>query len=830
VTRIAALAFAVLALLPMRVAHADDAGRDQATPLLLAATVNGIAQDAPLTVLMDEAARLLWIAESDWRRLRLRVPAATARTVDGQRYIALAAVSDAGAAAFEFDAARQAIALTLPAAAFERVAAELRRDSAALRPTTAEVAGYLAYDMYTEVGRSQRAAGGLFDLELSSRWGQLSATQIAAYRDDRSIDGGSGARGQSRRLDTTFTLDLPERLLSLRVGDFVANAGVGTLGADPARMGGIQIASNFAIRPGFLTQPVQTLSGQATLPSVVEVFVNGASAGRQNVPPGPFTIDGIPGVNGYGEVRLLVRDVLGREQVVVTSFFGSTQLLAPGLDDFSLAAGRLRYRYGLDSGDYRDWVGTGYWRRGVTPWLTTSLAAEASRYTANAGAGATVMLPYVATVNLAFNASSSRPVATAFDPVDGNTPRRAGHTLLAGIERRMQTYSLGAQWRYATHDFRTATTAAAERDSATQMRSRRDLVAYASLSAGEYGAFSINYLAQARELGAAFQTGGAIVLSRSRTLAAGYSVALRRYGQVSIGISDTTERVANPSRTRSYYLNYFLALDNQHSVGLASSRNENGQPPESGGMARTKSAHDVHTLIAQRMLPVGEGYGYRVEVSDPWTYRAEGRYATRSATWGLDLSGNRYAHGARASVSGAIGAVEGSVHLSRRIADSFVVVDAGGFSHVRVYLDNNLIGRTDDSGRIMVPSLRSYQPHALRIDPDDVPLAAEIDDTRMDVVPARRSGNVLRFPLRLARGAQLRLLDNAGVAIPAGAVLWLGQRQFPVALDGEVYMLGLDASNEIVVRYGERSCALTVRYAASGDALPHLGNFTCVLR
>lgn len=848
------VAVALFSLCCLTTIYAGDAGAQTqvvrrtdppaTTPMLLAVSLNGANLAFAITVLVSETDRQLWISEGDWRKLRLRVPDGGVCIVDGQRYISWAdlvmtlderpnpgnAPKDTAmpGSGFELDMTTQAIALRIPPSAFESVATGLQRNAGALKPTTSQLAGYLGYDMFVESTRSQRGVGGVFDLELSSPYGQLSATQIAVWRDSRSPGETSSRERQARRLDTTFTLDLPERLTSLRVGDFVTAGGVGTIGAEPARMGGIQLASNFAIRPGFLSQPLQSLSGQSTLPSVVEVFVNGVSTGRQNVPAGPFTIDGIPGVNGYGDVRLLVRDVLGREQVIVSSFFGSTQLLSPGLDEYSISLGRLRYGYGIDNGDYRDWVGGGYWRRGLTPWLTASVSGETSRHASVAGIGVTFVLPYVSTINLAWNASTARSVGAG--TVSSEDARRSGHTLLAGFDRRMKSYSLGAQWRYASQDYRTATSAAAERDTPSQMRTRRDLTAYASVSAGAYGALSLNYLAYTRELGAAFQSGNAVELLRMSTVAAGYSFPLRRFGQISIGASDTSERRTNRQRTRAYYLNYFHPLDTQHSVGLSSSRNESGSPPDGGNSPSGKSVLSAHTLIAQRMLPVGEGFGYRVELSDPWAFRAEGRYAARTATYGIDISGSRHAQGVRAGIAGAIAAVDGSMYFSRKIADSFVVVDAGGFSHVRVYLDNNLVGRTDASGRLMIPSLRSYQAHALKIDPDDVPLAAEIDETRMEVVPARRSGNVLRFPLRLSRGAQFRLLDNTGQPIPAGAVVWLGQRQFPVAFDGEVYMLGLEATNELVVRHGGRSCRLTLRYAATADALPHLGNFPCVLR
>ena len=58
----------------------------------------------------------------------------------------------------------------------------------------------------------------------------------------------------------------------------------------------------------------------------------------------------------------------------------------------------------------------------------------------------------------------------------------------------------------------------------------------------------------------------------------------------------------------------------------------------------------------------------------------------------------------------------------------------------------------------------------------------------------------------------------------------IGERTFPVAHDGEVFFLGLEASNDISVRLGNSVCKFRLTYAASNDLLPHLGAYICQLR
>src|SRR5204862_86830 len=73
------------------------------------------------------------------------------------------------------------------------------------------------------------------------------------------------------RLDSTFAVDYPEKLTSLRLGDTLSRPG--TWGR-PIRLGGLQYGTNFNVQPGFIRQPVLEAAGSATLPSTVDLFVN----------------------------------------------------------------------------------------------------------------------------------------------------------------------------------------------------------------------------------------------------------------------------------------------------------------------------------------------------------------------------------------------------------------------------------------------------------------------------------------------------------------------------------------------------------------------------
>jgi len=59
----------------------------------------------------------------------------------------------------------------------------------------------------------------------------------------------------------------------------------------------------------------------------------------------------------------------------------------------------------------------------------------------------------------------------------------------------------------------------------------------------------------------------------------------------------------------------------------------------------------------------------------------------------------------------------------------------------------------------------------------------------------------------------------------------VGQQQyFPVGLNGEVYLTGLEADNFIEASWDHQNCRLNVDMRQTQDPLPNLGTFICTLR
>jgi outer membrane usher protein len=189
--------------------------------------------------------------------------------------------------------------------------------------------------------------------------------------------------GEAARLDTRVEIDDPAALTHLIAGDAISGA---VTWSRAVRFAGLEYASDFALRPDLVTQPLPAFFGEAAVPTTVQVFSGNAQVFEQDVPPGPFEIRNLPIVSHGGAATVVTTDVLGRETTQTLSLYATPDLLAPGLTSFTLDAGALRRFYGLDSFSYSQPVFSGTIRHGLRG-VTLEAHGEAAPHLAMLGGG-----------------------------------------------------------------------------------------------------------------------------------------------------------------------------------------------------------------------------------------------------------------------------------------------------------------------------------------------------------------------------------------------------------------------------------------------------------
>ena len=741
--------------------------REEAQEVLLEVELNRQPVEGTIVALRHADGRVL-VRNDDLRRWRFRVPAPPPipPTLPGREsYQALDALPGL---TYRLDEATQTLFIEAPAALFIATAIPGQANVFAV-PPRAPPGAFANYDVFVSHADRKTLASGQFEVGHFNAWGVGVSDFLARS---------TGPDARWVRLDTTWTHDMPASVSTLRIGDAISAPG--SWGRS-VRFGGVQWATNFVTQPSFITFPLPAFSGEAVLPSTVDLYVNDALRLRREVPAGPFSIQDLPILTGSGDMRLVVRDLLGRERVIVQPFYATARLLQKGLHEYSYDLGFVREDFALASNEYGRALAVATHRLGWSDRFTGEVHAEVLRDQQTAGLAAALLVPGLGAFTGGF-AGSRGP--------DGN-----GGLVALGFERSGPRWSLGANTQLASERFVQVGLQRGE------LAPRQVSRAYASYSTPNHGSFGVSYANQANR-----------GRDSVKLVSASYSLSLGRLGF--LGFS-TLHFLGDESKT-VLGLNYTLPLDSLTTLSAGAT-----------GEGGSRQAQ----VQVQRNLPPGTGYGYRVlgATGDSERFEAGMSAQTDFGTYVVEAARTQGENAYRANASGGIAYVGGSAFLTRRIEESFAVVDVPGYPGVRVYSANQLVTRTNSAGTALIPRLLPYQANRVGIEQADLPMDAQVDSLQVEAVPFFRSGMRLAFPVRLSRGALITLVLDNGEPLPAGAIVTRAgsTEEFPVGLRGEVYLTGLEASNRLRASWRGQACELVVAFAPTQDPLPHLGTYPC---
>jgi len=735
---------------------------------LLLVDINRQQLNQTVMLLEDRAGRL-YVWSSDLQRWRLRLPdSGTAIEYQGGKYYPLSAISGVSNV---YDPKLLTLMIEVRSEAFTETTRATQYTNMP-QPVKPGSGGFFNYDLFASHSSESTQRSGLFEFGYFNRFGVGTNNMLANQ---------PGSHFSKTRLDSTWTTDYPDKMQTLHVGDAISSPG--TWGR-AVRFGGIQFGTNFGTQPGFLTYPSQSAAGEAVLPSTVDVFINNALVSRQSVPPGPFSISNLPVVSGGGDVRLVVRDLLGREQVITRPFYASQTLLREGLEDFSTELGVVRNNFGINSNDYGSWLGSGTYRRGMSDHLTGEVHGEVMQGLITLGTGGDYLIPKLGVIS-SYLAGSHR-----------NSEN--GSLMLLGLDRQANPWSFGAHVQWATSGF-------------TQI----GLVPPLSLPS-QMSSYNLSYAGNTKgSVGIAYVSQHYRDQADTRIATLGYSASLGKNGSYSLSM--LRNLTGDMDTTIFALLSYSLDVSTNWSASAQSVR---------GGSSGSRN--DFSTTL-QRNLPLGEGYGYRLQARSEGSNEASYSVQNNTGTYTAETAQNQGSNTTRLDVTGGIAVLGGNAFPSRRIDQSFAVARIPDYSNVHVLVDNQPAGRTDANGNALIPRLRAYDINLISIDQRDIPLDAEIGTLKLQAVPYFRSGIDVKFPIKRSFGATLTIRLDNGKPLPVGAsVQLIGKNDiYTVGYEGEVYLVGLDPTNRLRATWHNQTCEFDVRFTASNDPLPDLGTFLC---
>jgi outer membrane usher protein len=733
------------------------------------------AEPGEMIVVLRGPQGQLYLEESDFERLRLHLPRTAPLMHEGRRYFEPRAIP--GCSVSIDEASQRAVIIVSPTQLDTTHLSAADRRSPDITP--ASPGAFLNYQLSAQQIDGQNAGGAFAELGVFAGAGVLTNTVVARY---------GGIDNQVVRLDSTFTRDFPAMLETLNLGDAISDGGSW---GNALRYAGVRWSRNFGLRPDLLTTPLLATSGTAAVPSTVDVFVNNQLVTSSQLPPGPFVIDRLPTVSGTGDVSVVVRDALGREQVVTQSFYSSTILLAPGLSQYSVNLGKIRENYALESNQYGSMLGEVSYRRGITDSFTMEGHGE---YLAGDS--------HAAGLNAAFRVGQIGVVN--FTAARGGDARGTGYLTGFGIEHRGTDTSFVASSLWASRDF---SQVGEPLDAAMRFRQRSLL--QTGMGLGKFGSLSLAYVRQTYRNSPTQQTLGLT-----------HSISFGHVGSLNLTLTQTRTAAqfgSGAQNSTSAYLIFVLPLDFRRAATMTAV----------GGSGSGTPANEVVASLTESP-PVGPGSGYRLSLSTAGNYDAGWRQQFRGMDLELEAARNQGLDGRSAYLSGAVTFLDGQLNATRSVNGSFAMVDVAGLADVPVYVENQLTTHTDAGGRALLYNLRPYEANHISITPEDLPLDTTIGASSTIMAPPYRSGVIARFPVERVRGGTFRLVSDEGKPLPVGALVTLKGAQFPVVQDGMVYVTGYDHGMSAEASWsGGGHCTFRLEPPPPDDPLPDMGTVAC---
>jgi len=596
------------------------------------------------------------------------------------------------------------------------------------------------------------------------------------------------------RLTSNVTYDRRREMQRWILGDFQASSG---LPGSSVLLGGISFSREFRIDPYFIYYPSAGVSGKVAFPSTAEVYLDGTRLRTLTLAPGEFDLRNITYYGGMGTVSVVTRDLYGREATLRYPYYFTDTVLREGLHDYSYNIGFRRRDFGEESNRYGPPAFSAVHNYGLTDSLTVGVRGEGDDQAANLGPQASYRTGRAGVVSLS---------------LAGSVARGAGGGAAIVANHQYQNRNLGTRLFFLGRTREYATIG----EAAPGATPRSDVGAGVSYGTGSAGTVSVDYADRRTYDGPDL-----------RIVTAGYAKTLRP----GLAVQLTFRNIHRQTTENDYFagLTYYPGSDTTISAGY---RREG----ETGAL----------TVQAQKNPPAGEGWGYLASVTSADTplstvttvapsVQYNARYGILRGAFLGEYSGsgeNREQY--LLSASGGIVWVGGEFGVSRPVTDSFGLVTVDNVSGVRVYQNNQDMGRTDSRGRLFLPAMGSYYENQITVADKDIPFDYSLGEVTKLVSPPLRSGSRIPFDVKRFQAVTGRLhIRRDGEQKPAEFLeirLEAAGKPvaFPTGRGGEFYAEDLRPGVYAAsVEDRGRRCLFELRVPETGEGITDLGVVTC---
>ncbi|MCX7770912.1 MAG: fimbria/pilus outer membrane usher protein [Proteobacteria bacterium] len=506
------------------------------------------------------------------------------------------------------------------------------------------------------------------------------------------------------RLDTTVYYDDRKNLTRLSIGDFLTPSSPTASGNN---MLGVSYHRHFNLDPYFIYKPTFDIRTFATFRSEVEIYLDNTLIKKETIPPGPLNLLDLYYYGGRKDIKILIKDPFGRIEAVSYPFYFTDVMLKKGVREFNYSLGFLRENYSLESNRYSYLDVVALERYGYNDYLNIGGRIElipAKDYY-NLNAETTFLLKNYGVLGL----------LGAYSALDG----KSGTAVMASYSFQQKNIGFRATGFASSENY----TGFYKKNSEQITKSFSTGISYYLHS---FGSLSIDFIHNKyKDL-------------EKNLINIGYTKSIK--GNISFFANFTKKYEKNNSNEFFIGLSIYPKKDYTLSARLEDTEGRTSE-----------------ILQIAKSAPVGEGYGYRVTLEKEKTknnaYVINPYFQYRTNFSVIEIDGlmkdreDKLYESLRLAYSGAVSYVAGKVGFTRPINDSFALINVGDIPNVKIELNGQRIGKTNNQGYIFLPDLNSYYDNLITINDKDIPFEYDILTKEIAVSPWYKSGFCLNFPV-----------------------------------------------------------------------------------
>ena len=193
--------------------------------------------------------------------------------------------------------------------------------------------------------------------------------------------------------------------------------------------------------------------------------------------------------------------------------------------------------------------------------------------------------------------------------------------------------------------------------------------------------------------------------------------------------------------------------------------------------------------FSQSESGLSQSYSGSIDQTGPIRLDAKFEKPSRIAENQLRFSYSASAASGWFSSRGVLGRANGTFFAAPKLGQQYAVVTTGEAADIPIYLQSQVVTKTDQNGTAIVPSLRRGKANKISISPEEIPFEYDITNTMMTVYPYPFGASFINLSTRLRRSAIVQLQDASGEALPAGSEVTFEGAEYPsYVIDfGEVF-------------------------------------------